>query len=340
MVGEALGIFLAVPCLYFLGRKISLVISQLMFLIALSLNEYYSDRVSLPNTAGLEEDYFCLFAQHICMRIYVIVMLVYVTEASQPSWRALFVGLFFTPFMLAIFLGRCFLPAPSRLSAAIITQIFSVAMSMLAPETPYWLALKGEREAAEQMYTYLRAGLGDPGEFEAMVDTAAVDAEERGILNVASAAFAVPLAKVFFMYVATDGVCQVMFTGHQGPVEYLRFNVSYEHTRWHFPEAALYVHYIVPLVACLFYLPTCMYVSRRILYLTTILFSYLIFLATLIAYVHYYSNKGGNFAVLKFCYFISHIGGRPVLLLIPAEVSTSLFVRSYQNLDYRLKSRI
>lgn len=324
MIGEALGIFLAVPCLYFFGRKVSLVISQLMFLLSLSINEYYSDRLNLPNTAGLEEDYFCLFAQHICMRIYVIVMVVYVTEASQPSWRALFVGLFFTPFLLAIFLGRCFLPAPSCLSAAIITQIFSVAMSMLAPETPYWLALKGEREAAEQMYTYLRAGLGDPSEFEAMVDTAAVDAEERGILNLATPAFCVPLVKVFFMYVATDGVCQVMFTGHQGPVEFLRFNTSYEHTKWHFPEVSLYVHYIVPLVACLFYLPTCLYVSRRILYLTTILASYLIFLVTLIAYVHYNSSssKTMNLGVLKFCYFISHVGGRPVLLLLPAEVRT------------------
>lgn len=320
MVGEALGIFLAVPCLYFFGRKISLVISQLMFLLSLSINEYYSDRLSLPSTAGLEEDYFCLFAQHICMRIYVIVMVVYVTETSQPSWRALFIGLFFTPFLLAIFLGRCFLPAPSRLSAAIITQIFSVAMSMLAPETPYWLALKGEREAAEQMYTYLRGGLGDLNEFEAMVDTAAVDAEERGILNLAKPAFGVPLVKVFFMYVATDGVCQVMFAGHQGPIEYLRFNVSYEHTKWHFPEVAVYVHYIIPLVACLFYLPICMYVSRRRLYLTTILTSYLIFLGTLLAYVHYNSYKTPNFAALKFCYFISHIGGRPVLLLLPAEV--------------------
>lgn len=326
MFGEIFGIFVAIPCLFLMGRKRSLIFAQTLTLIVMGAHEHYSLSLRLPSPAGLRQDFYCVVAEHICVRLTVLVMAVYVTEIAQPKFRAFFLGLYFVPFTASIFLGRNLFKEDQLLNVAIFTQVFAGGLALLAPETPYWLALKGRSVAAERTFNHLTAGLGDPDEFEALMDGAVDDAESRSLLNLRTYRFGVPLLKMLFMHLATDGVCQVFMSKNKHPFEFFRYDIYYDHLEHvsgllpHFVRGLLpqFVQYFFPVTGSLLFLVANFKFGRKTLFISCVFATYMLYVGRFATFL-----SGKVYASWIFdsvCYLVGHMGGRPIMLLMPAEV--------------------
>ncbi|KAK7603898.1 hypothetical protein V9T40_004171 [Parthenolecanium corni] len=325
--GEIFGTIFAVPCLFLLGRKVSLVISQTLSLIVLGAHEYYSLSLRLPDQLfGLKEDFYCVVAEHACVRLTVFVMTVYVTEIAQPKFRAFFLGLFFVPFTISIFVGRNVFDIDHLLNLAILIQLFAGGLALLAPETPYWLALTGRSVAAERSFNHLTAGLGEPDDLEELLDAAAADAEARSVLNLSTPEFRAPLLKIVFMHLATDGVCQVFMSKNKEPFEFFRYDIYYDHLQYvtgllpQFIQGVLpqFVQYFFPVTGCVLFEVFNFRFGRRTLYIGCVFATYVLYVCRFAAFV---SGKVYlSWIFDSVCYLVGHMGGRPILLLIPAEI--------------------
>lgn len=326
MLGEVFGIIFAIPCLFLLGRKRSLVVSQTLSLIVLGAHEYYSLSLRLPSATGLKEDFYCVVAEHACIRLTVFVMTVYVTEIAQPKFRAFFLGLFFIPFTVSIFFGRNLFNVTHLLNLAILIQLFAGGLALLAPETPYWQALNGRSVAAERSFNHLTAGLGEPDDFEALLEGAAADADERSVLNLRTPAFGIPLLKIFFMHLATDGVCQVFMSKNKQPFEFFRYDIYYDHLQYvtgllpQFIQGLLpqFVQYFFPVTGSVLFEVVNFKFGRRVLFIGCVFVTYVLYVCRFATFL---SGKVYlSWIFDSVCYLVGHMGGRPILLLMPAEV--------------------
>lgn len=318
-MGDAPGIVLAVPFLYFVGRRYTLLLTHLIFLTMLLVNEYFHEQQStLQHYQRLPEELAVYFVLHGCVRFYVIVTIVYVAEVAQPSHRAPLIATFFPFFITGVLWGRFYFRPNRLLLAAIVAQTSALILAVGAPESPYWQAFRGKEEAAYETFKYLRVGDDDTDELAALLESAAPEAEQPPLAG----AFGAALAKIVFLYMGTDSVCHVFMTHLTYPLHFFRYDNTYDHEVDVTMEPARAM-YLYPIIGSLVFVAVCPFVGRRILYLSSILTTLLIF------YVRHkhvtYDMNEMRVRSAEFCYFTSYLGATQVVFLLPAEVRSPLF---------------
>lgn len=284
----------------------------------LQLASYQTGKTKFNRFLRLTEEFHCLLIIHGCVRISFIVMVVYVVEVAQPSLRAFFIAAIF-PFFAFGLMARLYIHKTTILLPAIAVQIIAFVLALFAPESPYWLASRGKPEAAEEEFTWLRYG-GDDEELAALLERAASNVDEPPL----AVAFGAALAKVVFLYMGTDSVCRVFMSHLTYPIRFFRYDNTVEHEIFATSEP-LRNMFMYPLVGSLVGVAVCRFVGRRIVYLGTILISLLICYARLKFIT--FDMEMRRVRSAEFCYFVSHMGTRQIVLLYPGEVRSKASIQ-------------
>lgn len=313
MVGDAPGIILAVPLLYFLGRRYALITSQLFFMVTMLVKEYFHEQqTALKYHLRLPEQFLCIIVLHGCVRTYIMVTIVYVVEVAQPSHRGPLLAAFFPFFLIGIYWGRFSLGKSHTMLYALIAQTGSFLLTLVAPESPYWQARKGNNDGAYATFRHLRAGDDDADELAALLESASPDAEHPPLLVM----FGSALAKMVFLYMGTDSVCHIFMSYLTSPLYFFRYDNTFEHETDN--VASPRTMHMYPIFGSLAFLLVCPFLGRRILYLISILVTLLIF------YVRQkhitFDMETARMRSAEFCYFASHMGAKQVVLLLSGEV--------------------
>lgn len=186
-------------------------------------------------------------------------------------------------------------------------------------ETPYWLALVGERDKAQELFARLRAGTEFKTEGEATLNLAELDAEDKqyGLLRLlADADFVEPLALILCMNLATESACQLVFAALNTPNEYFKYETLLRDLSDQIPRAVVLW---VPIVATLLMPLVVRFVGRRYIYFGTLVISY----GLLVGYMLSKNQENVRPWMEYSCFLALHLGGRQVALILPTEVSTT-----------------
>lgn len=315
-MADLVGIFTSAILINYVGRKKSLVLTNLIFLVSVVI--FIAD----PN---VKVDFAGLVIYYVGRRFLFVSADVFVAEMAEPKYRGLIIGIQFFGYDCGYGVVAS-LPEKSQfpLIVALLIIIPSLVLSLLATETPYWLALQGQPAEAEEIYRSLRGSNADEAEFEEMVAAAEVDADRKTLglgPNIFSWEFFTPWAVVIFMMLGFFNTC------------FLNDELSYVHVaegRYGFlQKEQFYTNEWLKLVIrcvtlsvgeavfCLLVLK----VRRRLLYLLTI-FLHIIMLTN--TYVAGYSESSSFFYMNALCPLFSELGGHTVTRLLPVEVSVSV----------------
>lgn len=318
MIADVPGIILAVPLLRFGGRWLALVVSQLIFLLTLVFNEYFHMQQSGSGVhVRLREEFLWAVVMRGCVRLYFVVMVVYMAEVTQPSYRGPMLAAFFPCFVLGLYLGFFHVGA-EKLRYSLITMSLSFLFALVAPESPYWLMRTGDEDGARNVFRRLRAGDDDADELAAMREIFSPDAERPPL----KFSFPSALAKMVFLYMGTDSVCRVFMPSL--PSHFFRYDnvFEHEHEQYYEPDVTLQHSkqqmHLPPIFSSLVFVLVCPFLGRRVLYLISIAFTFVIFFIR----KKFVTNdmKDARILIAELCYFVSNMGAKQVVLLVTGEV--------------------
>lgn len=251
---------------------------------------------------------------------------VFVAEMAEPRYRALILGIQFFGYDCghSVVSG---LPENSRfpLVVALLIIIPSLVLSLLAYETPYWLALQGQLAEAEEIYRSLRGSNADEVEFEEMLAAAEMDADRKTLglgSNVFNWEFYTPCILIICLMLGCFNTCflnnelsNVLVTeGKYGFLKEERFYTSES-----LKEVIRYTGQAVgEATFCLLVLK----VRRRLLYLLTVVLHIMMLTTT---YMAEFSESSSFFYMNSLCPLFTEVGGHPVARLLPVEVRADIF---------------
>lgn len=189
------------------GRKSTIVICNVSFVLLETLFYYdYGDALGLIMVTW----------QIIAREGARIVFFTYVAEIISSSFRAFFMGFHQLVLILGtvinhnIFGGKWLMFLSSLLLACC-----ALFISIFVPESPFWLAATGKAEAAEQVFSWIRAGsldAADVAEFDLLLD-AAREREEKGVLvKILSLTFVVCCSFALVLHLCRVHPCDVQQT--------------------------------------------------------------------------------------------------------------------------------
>lgn len=203
-IGDLIGVFMAMTLLHIFGRKASLMLGHILFIVP-----------SVGVVAGLSpavESYLVILI-HMATRFFLITFAVYFAEVTDRWVRAPLISsryfLYDTGHILAT---HAFDKSTMGCMLVVVLQLISLGISVLLPETPYYLALTGNRDDAEAQFDWLRGGVSDPDEVANMANRAETDAENAATgLPFGTKTFLMPLMVVCCMELGVLGSIPISY---------------------------------------------------------------------------------------------------------------------------------
>lgn len=304
---STLGIFVGALIMYYTGRKKVVVLTNLCFFILLLL---------LDSEISREADYVTVLFW-IAARLFLsISTLVYVVEMVHPRWRALFVSVSFITECIGYFAGY-FLPPNyrARWTVGLMLTTAALILSLRAPETPYWLAVKGRQEEAQQLFAKMRGENADEAELEEMLDAAEIDSKKRnrGLgRNVCSSEFLTPWTIIGFTILATSFLCafNASLSTTLLKIHAKKINFSSKVNNFIFERAS-------SMASAIIFCFLSVVLRRRTLYIASIVLHIISLLTNILAP---FGNSVFVYMSLL-CGAFEQLGSQPIRLLLFTEVS-------------------
>lgn len=307
---QFLGVILSGFSLRLLGRKNSLILSNLLHLVPLMM--FLSD-------VDLKYDFAAAMMLHVAWRFQSPIINIYIAEVSEPILRALFVGFSYITYRVGYYANEL-QPAFSKplASLSLFSAVACVVASVQAVESPYWLALKGKQEKAEKAYEWLRgAGSATSDEASQLFDKAAEDIEQlrRGLIaNVFSLRFGIPLLVIVFLYLCDiDLVVLHQDTYFKWIVAIHFYDESYDKPYLFGKTYYVTLQYGLPILGAVLFCLLCVFVGRRILFVGSMFLNLALFSLYLFVYVPTY--------IQTYSLFFTYTGTRQVPGILASEVS-------------------
>lgn len=319
-MADLIGIFSSAILINNVGRKKSLVLTNLIFLVSV---------VIFITDPSVKVDFAGLVIYYVGRRFLFVSADVFVAEMAEPRYRALIIGIHFFGYDCGHGVVAAVLPERSRfpLVVALLIIIPSLVLSLLATETPYWLALQGEPDRAEQIYRSLRGSNADEAEFEEMLAAAEVDADRKMLgvgPNVFTWEFFAPWMLVIFMMLGVFNTCflndeltNVLVA--EGRYRFLRDEPFYT-------DRALerIIHHTCVALGEAMFCVLVIKVRRRLLYLLTVALHITMLATTYMADRAESSSSSSFFYLNTLCPLFTEVGGHTVTRMLPVEVRTPL----------------
>lgn len=311
-MADLIGILTSAILINYVGRKKSLVLTNLIFLVSVII--FITD----PN---VKVDFAGLVMYYVGRRFLFVSADVFVAEMAEPRYRALIIGIHFFGYdcghgIVAV------LPENSKypLVVALLIIIPSLVLSLLASETPYWLALQGQSAEAEEIYRNLRGNNADEAEFEEMLAAAEVDADRKMLglgPNVLNWEFFAPWILIIFMMLGVFNTCflndelsNVLVT--EGKYSFLQKEEFY--TNKGLKEV---IHYTCLALGEAMFCVLVIKVRRRLLYLLTVALHIMMLTTT---YMADQAESSSFFYMNTLCPLFTELGGHTVIRMLPVEV--------------------
>lgn len=198
--------------LYFLGRKYTVAIAHLLHLVVLLHYYIYAAKID-----KITDEYYLVAMGHIFAKDFSLVpYLIYVAEVASPGFRVFFMGLFWVE---ATAVEREMVTAliEKRINAMIrncaIVTGFSLLLTVILPETPFFVMLRGDVEKAEETFSWLRAGNTNAVEFDQMIARAENITDDNGFMpHLFSRTFILGLIFSCFIVLYSFSPCQMLET--------------------------------------------------------------------------------------------------------------------------------
>lgn len=311
-VGDIIGAFMAMTLLHILGRRTSLLLGHILFIVP-----------SVGVVAGLSPDreFYLIILIHMATRYFLVTFPVYFAEVTNHWVRGPLISsryfLYDTGHILAT---HAFEKSTMGCLVVVVLQLVSLGISTLLPETPYYLALTGNRDDAEAQYDWLRGGGADPDERENMASRAEMDAEKAaGGMPIGVKTFLMPLMVICCMELGVFGSIPITYYV-QTSIEHIHYYRPYVD----FDDVVLGVNRFIVreefimLTMKLFGIFLVGVLPRRILYLSIALISML----CCTSYMYAGFNPQLIYQVVTAYKFIIFLGSEQLTHVSSAEVST------------------
>lgn len=311
-VGDLFGAFLAMPMLHIFGRKVSLVISHVLFILP-----------SVAVVIGLKEtvESYLIILIHMALRFFLVVFAVYFAEISDRWLRGIFISSrYFLYDAGHILASHAFEKSTMGCMLVVLLQMMSMGFSVLIPESPYYLALTGQRDEAETQFNWLQGGVGDSDDVLNVMNRAETDAENAATgLPFGLKTFVWPLLVIFCMELGVMGSIPISYYV-QTSIEHLHGyrpliefdDIVFGANRFVVREEFLFLTMKLLGVFLIAVLP------RRVLYLGIVLIS----MICCTSYMYAGVNSTVIYQVVTAYKFIVVLGGEQLSHVCSTEVST------------------
>lgn len=293
--------------MYYAGRKKVVILTNLcFFILLLLLDTQFSPKIEYATV---------LFWMAARLLMYIST-LVFVAELVHPKWRALFISTSYISECIGSLVSY-YLPSENRVrwTISLLVATAALILSLRAPETPYWLAIKGRQEEAQQNFEEIRGEEEDEAERDEMLEAAEVDSTKRsrGLLrNVFSKEFFTPFLVIGFTILATSFMCAFNVSLSATLLKIYEENIKIDARLNNF-----LVEEVSSMVSAIVFCLLSTVLRRRILYVLSITLHVISLMTNILAI---YGNS--VFAYLSlFCSAIEQLGSQPIRVLLFTEVS-------------------
>ncbi|KAG5683581.1 hypothetical protein PVAND_012854 [Polypedilum vanderplanki] len=150
-IGAFFSAFLAAPLLTKIGRKFTMLISSLFFIISYTI---------LIATRGISGIYLARLFQGLGNGMVMILLPIYVGEISSPECRGILTSFIHISSVIGIFYVYCLGPFLDYITFQVLCLILPILFLILfafMPETPHYYITKGKRHRAYKSLKFLRS---------------------------------------------------------------------------------------------------------------------------------------------------------------------------------------
>lgn len=280
----------------------TIVIANLLFIVVL-LHPYES-----PSDREHVRPYYLVLEYVFVSEFSLAPYLIYLAEITSPTFRAFFIGLYV--FEGTGIKGMKLVPRELPMKrvfryCAIVTS-FSLILALFLPETPFFVMLKGNREKAEETFSWLRAGDSNTRELHQMTARAENITEYKELRQtLVSRTFLLGLIFSCFIVICTFDPCAIIqaflndFNSHDDAKKPILKRVG-DSFRYCFAALFLAYNFIVP---------------RKVIFLL----SYL--LGILIVAIQKLGPTNLLTEIESYCHLTQVLGISELVLILPVEVS-------------------
>lgn len=310
------GICAATVATYVYGRKKVITVVIILYLVPLLIS---------ASDLGPFIDYLGSLTNQFGQNMIPIMYSIYTTEVVDAKLRAFFFGLYFPATRIGTIISQL-LPLPSKLAilCGLILIITALVLSVLAPETPYWLALVGRREEAQRVVEWLKDGPASAAESTYVFERAEYDAERKYtelVPIIRSRRFYIPIVLYLFAVLGSYNMCALFNAAGFRHANALGMDYSFIYRR----VAADYtvIHFIRDVyffLGCGLYQFLCLKMSRRRLFLLSMVLCLAFFWTNLAAML----GVAPFMVILHACEIFLHMGDAQINVMYPPEVSRNL----------------
>lgn len=260
---------------------------------------------------------------HICVKDFgFVIFFIYLAEITSPTFRGFFFTLFsFNQVIMQETMETAVIEKKENqlLRNGVIITSLSFLLALFIPETPFWLASKGNLEKAEETFTWIRAGNSDATEFNQMLANIDTIASKGTIAYITSATFFIGMVFSIFLVICGFNPASLMEAGLHDFYYAYTGNMTYEEylEARNFIKAPLNQDIRHAFYGQLIFLGFQFFIPRKLLYFVSYIFG--VFIITFILL------KLQTLEILlklaSFCSLSPALGITPLVMILPAEVS-------------------
>lgn len=310
------GMCAATVAAYMYGRKKVITVVIILYLVPLLIS---------ATDLGPFVDYLGSLTDQLGQHMIPIMYSIYTAEVVDANLRAFFFGLYFPATRIGAIISQL-LPLPSKLAilCGLILIITALVLSVLAPETPYWLALVGRREEAERVVEWLKTGTGPatPAESTYVFERAEMDAERKYteiVPIVLSRRFYIPVVLYLFAVLGSFDLCALYNAAGFRHADALGMDYNFIYRKVAAEYTVInFMRDVYFFVGCGLYQFLCLKVSRRRLFLVSMLLTLAFFWTNLASHL----GVAPFMVLMHACEIFMHMGVVQINVMYPPEVSS------------------